>query len=154
MDKHLNQIFVKVNQRLIPLILSLVLLLTAAAPYGSGKANAAQTGSRIVKIAAGAYHSLALKANGTVVAWGDNSQGQTEVPDELTVPGTVVDIAAGTYHSLALKSDGTVVAWGFNSKGQADVPDELTVPGTVVGIAAGYQHSLALKSDGTVEAWG
>ncbi|PYI50989.1 immunoglobulin-like domain-containing protein [Paenibacillus flagellatus] len=144
------------RRRVMPLVLSFVLLLTAAVPFGSGKANAARTGvgSGIVQIAAGYQSSLALKSDGTVVAWGDNSQGQTDVPAELTVPGTVMDIAAGSYHSLALKSDGTVVAWGYNSKGQTEVPDELTEPGTVMGIAAGYQHSLALKSNGTVVAWG
>jgi acyl dehydratase len=43
-----------------------------------------------------------------VVAWGDNSYGQTTVPEGLT---QVVAIAAGVHHSLALKVDGTVVAW-------------------------------------------
>ena len=54
---------------------------------------------------------MALKADGTVVAWGDNGEGQADVPAGLT---DVIAIAAGTSHSVALKSDGTVVAWGFN----------------------------------------
>ncbi|MBB6691748.1 DUF5011 domain-containing protein [Cohnella xylanilytica] len=133
--------------------MSFVLLLTAAVPYGSGKADAAQTeaGSGIVKIAAGAYHSLALKSDGTVVAWGSNSAGQTDVPAELAGPGKVIDIAAAANYSLALKSDGTVVAWGDNHNGVTDVPAGLT---GVVAIAAGGAHVLALKPDGTVVAWG
>ena len=50
---------------------------------------------------------MALKADGTVVAWGDNGEGQADVPAGLT---DVIAIAAGLSHSVALKSDGTVVA--------------------------------------------
>jgi hypothetical protein len=102
----------------------------------------------VVAIAAGWSHSLALKSDGTVVAWGDNSAGQTNVPAGLT---GVVAIAAGAGHSLALKSDGTVIAWGDNYWGESAVPAGLS---GVVAIAAGWSHSLALKSDGTVVAWG
>ena len=106
----------------------------------------------VVAIAAGGFHSLALKSDGTVVAWGDNDVGQSTVPGGLN---GVVAIAAGRRsHSLALKSDGTVVAWGQIDDGHAPVTE--TVPGGlngVVAIAAGCHHSLALKSDGTVVAW-
>jgi hypothetical protein len=91
---------------------------------------------------------LALKADGTVVAWGYNAKGQTTIPPGLA---GVTAIAAGEAHSLALKSDGTVVAWGWNSDGQATVPAGLT---GVTSIAAGIRHNLTLKSDGTVVAWG
>jgi alpha-tubulin suppressor-like RCC1 family protein len=110
--------------------------------------------TNVTAIAAGAGHGLALKADGTVVAWGANSNGQTNVPEGLS---NVVAIAGGGFHSLALKSDGTVVAWGGNVdvfghvQGQLDVPSGLS---NVVAIAAGNTHSLALKSDGTIVAWG
>lgn len=86
---------------------------------------------------------------GTVVAWGDNSSGQSTVPEQAL--GGVVSIAAGDAHSLALKEDGTVVAWGHNISGQGTVPSSLA---GVVAIAAGGYHNLALKADGTVFAWG
>ncbi|MBM4301829.1 MAG: hypothetical protein FJ121_09930 [Deltaproteobacteria bacterium] len=70
-------------------------------------------------LAGGYYHSLVLKANGSVAAGGDNTYGQRNVPGEL---GAVVAVAAGYYHSLALKADGSVHFWGDNSKGQLNVP--------------------------------
>src|ERR1017187_662521 len=72
-------------------------------------------GTRFSALAAGYLHSLALKSDSTVVAWGDNYYGQCIVPVGLS---NIIAIAAGEYHSLALKSDGTVVAWGDNYYGQ------------------------------------
>jgi len=92
----------------------------------------------VVAIAAGGYHSLALKGDGTVMAWGDDPDGETDVPSGLT---NVVAIAAGGHHSLALKGDGTAVGWGFDNDGETDVPSGLT---NVVAIAGGGYHSLAL----------
>ncbi|MFN6201420.1 MAG: RCC1 domain-containing protein, partial [Acidobacteriota bacterium] len=97
-----------------------------------------------------AGHSFALKADGTVVRWGDNYTSPLDAnpPVGLTV---VIAIAEGERHKLALQDDGTVVALGDNSYGQTNVPSALN---NVVAIAAGYYHSIALKSDGTVVAWG
>ena len=72
--------------------------------------------SDAVAISAGWIHSLALRSDGTVVAWGDNRYGQVTVPAGLT---DVVAITAGGWHNLALKADGTVVAWGNNAAGQS-----------------------------------
>jgi alpha-tubulin suppressor-like RCC1 family protein len=65
--------------------------------------------AKIVAMAAGEYHTMLLKDDGTVVAWGDNSYGQGNVPDAAI---DVVALAAGNSHSLALTRNGTVVAWG------------------------------------------
>lgn len=85
---------------------------------------------------------------GRLEAWGNDAQGQTNLPAGLT---NVVGLAAGAVHELALKNDGTVAAWGANSYGQTNVPAGLT---NVIAVAAGIQHSLALLSNGTVVAWG
>ena len=105
--------------------------------------------SGVVAIAAGYYHSVALKADGSVVAWGDNTEGQTRVPAGGL--GGVVAIAAGNAHTVALKGDGTVLAWGRNVEGQATLPTGLS---GVTAIAAGGDTTYALKADGTVQAWG
>ena len=81
-------------------------------------------------IAAGAYHSLRLKADGSVVGWGANASGQSENQD-----GHFVAIAAGDGHSLGLKADGSVVGWGDNYFGQA-----ARKGGAFVAIAAGGGH--------------
>jgi hypothetical protein len=91
-----------------------------------------------VAIAAGYLHNLALKADGTVVGWGYDGEGETDVPAGLS---NVVAVAAGAWHSLALKNDGTLVAWGDNSSGQANLPAGLR---NVAAMAGGGYHSLAL----------
>ncbi|MDB4694355.1 hypothetical protein OAF30_02895 [Flavobacteriales bacterium] len=99
-------------------------------------------------IAAGLMHSLALKEDGTVVAWGNDSWSPCEVPSGLK---NVTAIKAVAQHFLALKQDGTVVSWGDNSRNQCNIPSGLK---DVVAVGTGDWHSLALKEDGTVVAWG
>lgn len=139
--------------------------------------------SGVVGVAAGDDHSLAVKADGSVLAWGSDSYGQlgvgdvtissgqwrqtTPVPVSGIGPGSGVrQVAASGIHSLALLIDGTVLAWGSNDRGglgtgQANgtirVPAPVTGlgPGSgVVAIAAGRSHNLALRADGTVLSWG
>jgi alpha-tubulin suppressor-like RCC1 family protein len=124
----------------------------------------------VVAVSAGGHHSLALLADGTVVAWGDNEFGQlgdgtterSNVPVAVTGLSGVKAIAAGGQHSLALLSNGTVMAWGDNEGGQlgdgsttgSEVPVAVTGLTGVKAISAGGGHSLALLSNGTVMAWG
>ncbi|MFO1475707.1 MAG: immunoglobulin domain-containing protein [Verrucomicrobiota bacterium] len=93
---------------------------------------------------------LAVVYGAGVVAWGDNSYGQTNVPAGLFDVLAVVS-GGDSLHGLALRSDHTVTAWGDNSHGQCAVPDGLT---DAVGVAAGAWHSLALRADGEVVGWG
>jgi VCBS repeat-containing protein len=75
----------------------------AAAQATAGHTGAGQqTGesARRPTVAAGAYHSLTLKSDGTVVAWGANEFGQANVPAGLS---GVTAIDAGHYHNLALR---------------------------------------------------
>jgi|GEM_PF-3559164 alpha-tubulin suppressor-like RCC1 family protein len=115
---------------------------------GLGQTTVPSGLSGVVAIAAGEYHTVVLKNDGTVVAWGYNSSGQANVPIGLS---GVAAIAAGASHTVALKNDGTVVAWGDNAFGQVNVPDGLS---GVVAVAAGPYHTVALRNDGTVVVWG
>ncbi|PYJ03506.1 MAG: hypothetical protein DME25_12050, partial [Verrucomicrobia bacterium] len=115
----------------------------AAGDNSAGQILVPPQAANLVALAAGAWHSLALKANGTVLAWGDDSLGQTDLPSGAHISVVpVVAIAAGGYHTLAIRANGTVLAWGANDYGG------------VIAIAGGTRHSLALKADGTVAAWG
>jgi hypothetical protein len=106
--------------------------------------------TNLVAIAAGWLHALGLRADGSVVVWGDNEYGQTNVPPDLT---NVIAISANLFHSLALKADGTVVAWGSLTRdwGLTNIPPDLS---NVVAIAAGETFNLVLLADGTPVQWG
>jgi alpha-tubulin suppressor-like RCC1 family protein len=130
---------------------------------------------KIVDLAAGENHSLALSNDGIVWAWGNNSQGQLgigdsdttqmDTPQNVLLLTDIMSIDAGYAHSLALQNDGTVWSWGSNTKGQLgngksgmetseNKPYLIPTLDSCVAIAAGYAHSVALKKDGTVWTWG
>jgi uncharacterized repeat protein (TIGR01451 family) len=117
-------------------------------------------------------HSLAVRNDGTVWAWGDNFGMQlglpvadfTPHPTPLQVNGitSAVAVAAGGKHSAALRSDGTVWAWGDNNRLQlADAtnccrptPKQVAGVSDVRAIAAGNSHNVVLLNDGSLRAWG
>ncbi len=123
-------------------------------------------------IAAGGRHSLSICNDGTVMAWGDNSDGQlgignatyqSNVPVQINSLADITSIAAGSAHSIAIKNNNTVWSWGLNiygQLGQGNNTPRIYVPAQVNGlvnitaISAGTKFSLALKNDGTVWAWG
>lgn len=123
----------------------------------------------VVTIAAGNHHSLAVRSDGTVWAWGSNGLGSLgdgsttnrNLPVQVHGLSDVVLVSASA-HSLALRADGTVWSWGPNTYGQLGdgstatrlTPVQVKGLKDVVAIAAGGHHSLAIRSDGTVWAWG
>ena len=82
-------------------------------------------------IARGAYHSVALKSDGSLWAWGGNKQGQLGLGDhaERDIPTRVgagrhwAFVACGHGQTLAVKSDGSLWAWGWNNQGQLGLGD-------------------------------
>ncbi len=148
--------------------------LTVAAPFTPARVTPSVVGT--------AGGGVALKADGTVWAWGDGSQGQlgrggtasTNVPVQVKdAAGTgvldrVVQISAGPQHVLALRSDGTVWAWGTTyalgatSGGTQTALLPVQVAGVggagvlthAVDVSAGDGVNAAVLDDGTVVAWG
>lgn len=94
--------------------------------------------TNVIAVAAGGQHLLALKDNGTVVAWGNNGNGQTNVPPGLS---NIVAVAGGNSFSLALRRDGTVIAWGDTTYNETTIPAGLS---NVIGIAGGGNNALVL----------
>lgn len=102
-------------------------------------------------IAAGVYHTVAVKNDGTVFAAGKNYDGmcKTISPNgqcDVKKWKDIVAITAGDYHTVGLKKDGTVLATGLNENGQCEVAGWTDI----VDIAAGEKFTVGLKSDGTV----
>jgi alpha-tubulin suppressor-like RCC1 family protein len=135
------------------------------------------TGSDWVAVSCGENYTVAMKADGTLWAWGSNSYGQLGYDtandadpgfsDMSTIPQQVGDasdwaaVACGSYHTLAIKADGSLWAWGYNYFGQlgdGTVVDR-TIPTQVSGatwasVACGSRHTAAIRADGTLWTWG
>ncbi|HEX3046122.1 MAG TPA: hypothetical protein VHY08_15310 [Bacillota bacterium] len=134
------------------------------------KANFSRSLQHVITVAGGGAHSLALKNDGTVWAWGKNDAGQlgngTMNDSMIAVPVNyfkkVIAIGAGGAHSIALTDVGTVWAWGANNDSQlgngtracSNIPVQVNGLTHIIAIAGGENHNLALKNDGTVWAWG
>ena len=144
--------------------------------------DGALAGQKVVAIAAGANHTLALTSDGRVYTWGSNQYGQlgrgstfpssSNTPEAITGGGLLfgqpaIAIAAGASHSLALAADGKVYGWGLDSSGQLGTgflsnrssPVAVSSTGVLAGkslvaVAAGGSHSLAIDSNGLAYAWG
>lgn len=101
-------------------------------------------------VAAGTRHFLIILEDGGVLAFGENTHGQTDVPD--LAGQCAIAAAGGDNHSLVLLSDGNVLAWGGNDEGQTDVPD--LAGRRAISVAAAKSHSLVLLEDGCVLAFG
>ena len=130
-------------------------------PYSTGLVTiAGQVLTNAVALSAGLSHSLALKADGTVVGWGNNMGGravgfETAFPYRtngmVMVDGRILNnvssISAYQY-SLALQSNGAVVAWGRDGSGKTiNIPAGFS---NALSVVAGVSYSMALKMDGTM----
>ena len=96
-------------------------------------------GEEYVAVSAGLWFSLALKNDGTLVAWGSDQPA----PVVKTTPkeGAFQSIACGGFHAVALDEEGGVVCWGGKQRGQRNgVPEEKGF----VAVAAGGYHSMEI----------
>jgi len=150
---------------ILPLVFGAINLALFMVDVRAGESNAS--------VSAGSHHTLALKKDGTLWAWGFNYYGQlgigtNEWEDFRSAPVQVgaerdwAAVSAGGGHTLALKKDGSLWAWGLNDDGQLgdntttrhNAPVRVGTDTDWAAISAGGYHSLALKSDGSLWAWG
>lgn len=127
-------------------------------------------------ISTGLYHTIVLKDDGSVLAWGDNSAGQigdnTEIPTRYSpfdINFKASAISAGSASNIALKEDGSVWAWGLNNTGQMgngtksdnhyNIPEKISALDgkNIIAINTDGQESFAIEDTGSgnvVWAWG
>ncbi len=140
--------------------------------------------SGVVAVAAGDYHTMALRYDGTVWAWGRNEFGQlgngaggwgrfcnraiqTGLHSDSAFLGNIIAISAGHEHSVAVALDGSVWTWGDNYFGQlgdgsnyeSHLPVKVIAEPTdssegIIEISAAHEHTLALDGWGRLYAWG
>lgn len=103
-------------------------------------------------VAGGNYHSVYLRADGTVLAVGSSEKSEKgNQGSRLDVENWTDTVAiSAASHTVGLRADGTVVACGVNGEGQCNV----TNWNHIVDVFAGNYHTVGLRSDGTVVAVG
>jgi alpha-tubulin suppressor-like RCC1 family protein len=123
-----------------------------------------------VKVATGVDHTVVILSDGSLWAWGANSNGQVGdgtinnrlTPFQVSPGSTWTDVTAGKFYTVAIKSDGTLWAWGINTYGTLGdgtyvdrlVPVQIGAHNDWAAVSAGSDHTLALKKNGTLWAWG
>ncbi|NP_001017352.2 RCC1 and BTB domain-containing protein 1 [Xenopus tropicalis] len=130
---------------------------------------------KVIQVACGSHHSMALTSDGEVFCWGYNNCGQVgsgttanqSVPRRVSATlqsKVVVSIAAGQSSSMAVTDNGHVYCWGYNGTGQLGIgntgnqlmPCRLVFahPVCIIQVVLGYAHTLALSDQGVLYAWG
>lgn len=128
------------------------------------------TDTNWLMVSAGSGHTMAIKTNGTLWAWGRNNYSQLgdgtivdkNVPTQVGVATNWQNVEAGLYFTIAIKSTGTIWTWGHNDTGQLgdnttidkNIPVNIAPTNTYIKIAKGEQYSFVQKSDGTLWAFG
>lgn len=105
---------------------------------------------RVIAVACHMYHILALRDDGSVVAWGDQLCDRACLMPPAGLADAVA-VGAGSQVSWAVLSDGTVIGWGRDNINQVSGAAGVTAARALGGCE---ENATALRSDGTVVCWG
>ena len=130
----------------------------------------AQITSCFKTISAGEYHTIAIKTDGSLWAWGSNFAGQLgdgtntdrNSPVQIGMATNWASIGTGGSHTIAIKTDGTLWAWGYNGSGELGIgtitnknsPVRIGTATDWASISVGEDYTIAIKTNGTLWAWG
>lgn len=154
------------------------IILIVAMVLGMAPASGLAKNITFTTISTGYQNSFAIKKDGSLWAWGDNSLGQlgdgtTTIQDDrgttvenndksspVKIMDNVASISAKWFHSLAIKTDSSLWVWGFNEFGQLgdgstssrNIP--VKIMSDVAFAYAGYVNSFVIKTDGSLWGWG
>ena len=132
-------------------------------------------GSNWLQVSCGAYHTAAIKTDGTLWLWGRNDSSQLGVgsadlsnrssPVQVFNAGTSwKEVSCGGYFTAGLKNNGSLWLWGSNDLGQIGDNGNLllryspteTISGgnTWKQVDCKFKHTAAIKNDGSLWLWG
>lgn len=140
---------------------------TSTKPTPSDVYRPRKAGSGYVSVALGEEHVLAIRADGSLWAWGQNNYGQLgDGSDQFQAqPVKVGDgfsqVAAGHFHSAGIRKDGSLWLWGGNQRGQIGIGSTaalrsppVQVPGEYQSVSLGLYYTAAVMANGDLMAWG
>ena len=150
--------------------ISFILCLLMAALMGINTTKGQSTYFTTFTTGSSSRHTLGIKNDGKLWAWGYNGYGQLgdgtliakNVPTQVSTATNWVSVSAGQNHSMGITADGKLWTWGYNNQGQLgdgtntakNVPTQVGTATNWVSLSAGYFHSMGITADGKLWTWG
>ena len=156
------------KRRIISCLVAVFMLVSLMPTVTAASNWADQPGIR--QVSAGNDHTIAIKEDGSLWAWGANGRGQLgdgttidrHAPVRIGTDNDWASVSAGSHHTMAIKEDGTLWAWGRNNAGQVGdhttidrhTPVQIGTDNDWTNVSAGGEFTIATKADSSLWVWG